>query len=111
MRYEQARADFERLVEIHNGEYPYDWDEWEDGFYFRNWGMELMQNPTKAKASQIYRAAIEYSSHKGFSYFEENDIGGIKRIDEVKKIYRKHGVNISKEIVEWDEKEYQRRIS
>lgn len=89
MRYEQARADFERLVEIHKDAYPYDWL---DGFCFEEYAFELMRNPTKAKATQIYREAIRYSAQAGFSATHHDSFGILKYTDEVKNIYNRHGV-------------------
>lgn len=89
MRYEQARADFERLVEIHKDKYPYDWI---DGFCFEEYAFELMRNPTKAKATQIYREAIRYSAKAGFSTASHDRFGILKYNDEVKEIYHRHGI-------------------
>jgi len=91
MRYEQVREDFERLVEIHDGEYPYDWT---GGFVFEERAMELMQNPNKAKASKIYREAITYSMQNGFSPSAPRDNKGvIKDTKEVRGIYYKYASN------------------
>ena len=91
MRYEQVREDFERLVEIHDGEYPYDWT---GGFVFEEHAMELMQNPNKAKASKIYREAIIYSMQNGFSSSAPRDNKGvIKDTKEVRGIYHKYASN------------------
>jgi hypothetical protein len=90
MRYEQVREDFERLVEIHDGEYPYDWT---GGFVFEEHAMELMQNPTKAKAAKIYRDAIVYSSYSGFAFVGYGDEQAIiKNTEEVREIYKRYGV-------------------
>jgi hypothetical protein len=90
MRYEQVREDFEKLVEIHDGEYPYDWT---GGFVFESYGMELMRNPNKAKAAKIYRDAITYSSYSGFASVDYGDKQAIiKNTKEVREIYKRYGV-------------------
>lgn len=62
--YFEVRKDFERLVELHDGEYPYDFT---GGFVFEEKGMKLMECPTKKKATDIYIDLITYSLRAGFA--------------------------------------------
>jgi len=54
-RYKRARADYERLVELHDGE---DVEDFTGGFVFEEHAMRLMRNPTKATAAEIYERLI-----------------------------------------------------
>jgi hypothetical protein len=63
VRYSTARRDYERLKEIHGGNDVYDFT---GGFGFEESGMELMQEPTTAKAREIYISLIDYGFSTGF---------------------------------------------
>ena len=69
MTYEEAKRDYERLVEIHDGEDVYDFA---GGFCFEFCAMELMRNPCKRVAKEIYCSLISYASYKGFESIVSN---------------------------------------
>jgi hypothetical protein len=82
--YFEVRKDFERLVELHNWEYPYDFT---GGFVFEEKGMQLMECPTKKKATDVYIDLIAYSMRSRFGSLD-SEYGVINKCEEVREIYR-----------------------
>ena len=99
MKYEDARRDYERLVEIHDGE---DVADFTGGFVFEDKAMELMRCPCKRVAKGIYCDLIHYASYSGFeNAFAFSDNGAIKRTDEVIEIFERHNCEINPNLSEW----------
>lgn len=101
MKYEDARKDYERLVEIHDGE---DVADFTGGFVFEEKGMELLRNPCKRVAKKIYCDLIHYASYSGFEdarSMRHNGNGAIRRTDEVIEIFERHGCEINFSLSEW----------
>lgn len=83
-RYKQAREDYEYLVAHHESD-VYDLT---GGFVLDNHCFELLKNPTKTQASELYELLIEHSSYAGFGLDEriEPDLSD----ERVVEIYTRH---------------------
>ena len=97
MTYEEAKRDYERLVEIHDGEDVYDFT---GGFSFESCAIELMRNPCKRVAKEIYCNLISYAGYKGFESMSIRYGGGIRRTDEVIEIFERHCCDIHPDLPE-----------
>jgi hypothetical protein len=77
-KYEQTRADYERLRELMGepGRLSQVYD-FTGGFCFEESGMELMKVPTKAKAASIYERLIVYGFQSGWESVSGTNEGRI----------------------------------
>jgi len=85
-RYQQARKDYEFLKEYHGND-VYDLS---GGFVLDDHCFELLKNPTKTKAAELYEAMIIYSYTQGFGfdYSYPPDLEN----EQVREIYERYGL-------------------
>ena len=83
-RYKQAREDYEFLVS-HHGSDVYDLI---GGFVLDDHCFNLLKNPTKTKAAELYESLIHYSSHAGFGL--DTKIEPDLSDERVVEIYERH---------------------
>lgn len=94
-RYKKARADYERLVEIHDNE---DVEDFTAGFLFEEKAMDLLRDPKVSIACEIYEELIAYASISGFG---GRRAGAIKRTDEVIGIFDSYFLKINECLEDW----------
>ncbi len=87
-RYKQAREDYEFLVSHHGGE-P---DDLTGGFVLDDYCFELLKNPTKTKAAELYETLIHYSSSAGFGVSDREVIEPDLENGQVREIYERYGL-------------------
>lgn len=84
--YEEYKKDYEFLVSHHGGHAEDLTGGWVEGDKL----FQLLENPTKKEAGNIYWSLITYSATAGF----EGSVQPDRYNDEVKALYEKYGIDI-----------------